>query len=350
MKTLDNTCFNVSGCLTGQALTDFVYDRMGDTDRVLVEGHIDTCPLCADAVEGVSLLQTEKQYHENVHKLHEWAIRNKKQITGNLVNQRGSLLVAAASIAAAIVVMIYIFNTFHEIEVNTPVSAFEGGVMDLYPVGSKPAPPKGADGFAMPVSETDKAGNVYFESASVSGKKENRATSIQPQQPIGNKPVSTKRWNISALRTMHQGSKKMENKPVQEFQLIFPVDKPRYGYSDNGHDVVVARFIEKGIKEAYTLPSFQTGGVEPFLIYIKKNIRYPQEAIDKDIAGIVMVDFTINEYGKLIGARISRGVHPLLDNEALRVISESPGWLPGRSDGRVTSVNFTCPVVFKLSK
>ncbi|MDR1172313.1 MAG: energy transducer TonB, partial [Bacteroidales bacterium] len=61
------------------------------------------------------------------------------------------------------------------------------------------------------------------------------------------------------------------------------------------------------------------------------------------------VEFTINQKGELVDAKISRGVDPLLDAEALRVIRSSPKWTPGKQRGKTVKVKYTFPVVFKLN-
>ncbi len=88
---------------------------------------------------------------------------------------------------------------------------------------------------------------------------------------------------------------------------------------------------------------------EGFREYVMKNTVYPIEAQEKGISGRVMVQFTIDENGNLTDAEIARGVDPLLDNEALRVIKSSPQWNPGYQKGKAVPVRFTYPVGFKLN-
>ena len=46
--------------------------------------------------------------------------------------------------------------------------------------------------------------------------------------------------------------------------------------------------------------------------------------------------------------RLLQGVHPSLDEEAVRVIKSSPAWTPGTQRGRPVRVIYVFPVVFKL--
>jgi len=79
-------------------------------------------------------------------------------------------------------------------------------------------------------------------------------------------------------------------------------------------------------------------------------LRYPEEALKKGVQGRVLVDFIIDENGNVRDAVVTRGVDPLLDQEALRVISASPKWKPGRSKGKRVKTAVSVPVEFRLEK
>ena len=58
--------------------------------------------------------------------------------------------------------------------------------------------------------------------------------------------------------------------------------------------------------------------------------------------------FTIDETGKLVDAKVIRGVHEILDNEALRVITSAPDkWLPALKYGKPVKQTYTLPVIFE---
>lgn len=91
------------------------------------------------------------------------------------------------------------------------------------------------------------------------------------------------------------------------------------------------------------------GGEAALKVFVAKNIEYPQLAIDNDIQGTVYVRFVVNEKGKVQHPELVKGVDPLLDDEALRVIKLLPDFKPGMdSDGRAVSVWFSMPIVFQL--
>lgn len=78
-------------------------------------------------------------------------------------------------------------------------------------------------------------------------------------------------------------------------------------------------------------------------------IRYPEEAQKSGIQGKVFVNFVVDEQGKVTDTKIARGVAPLLDKEALRVVGELKTWKPGKHKGEPVKVSYTIPINFALT-
>ena len=79
-------------------------------------------------------------------------------------------------------------------------------------------------------------------------------------------------------------------------------------------------------------------------------LKYPREAVSNGIQGRVMVDFIIDEKGKVRDVKVLKGADPLLDEEAVRVIEASPDWKPGKVGGKKVKCEMTVSVEFKLEK
>ena len=99
-------------------------------------------------------------------------------------------------------------------------------------------------------------------------------------------------------------------------------------------------------------PTFlNSADVAPFMEkWVYANLKYPEDAVREGIQGRVMVDFIIDKDGKVTDVRVVRGVDPELDAEAVRVISASPKWRPGRMNGQKVRTSVTVPVEFRLKK
>ena len=67
--------------------------------------------------------------------------------------------------------------------------------------------------------------------------------------------------------------------------------------------------------------------------WVYQYLKYPEKALMEGTQGRVMVDFIIEKDGKVTGVRVAKGVSPELDAEAVKVVSASPKWKPGRVAG-----------------
>ena len=91
--------------------------------------------------------------------------------------------------------------------------------------------------------------------------------------------------------------------------------------------------------------------IRPFMEkWVYANMRYPERAVKDGVQGRVMVDFLVDKDGDVTDVRVVRGVDPDLDAEAVRVISASPKWKPGRMGGQKVRTSVTVPVEFRLKK
>lgn len=84
--------------------------------------------------------------------------------------------------------------------------------------------------------------------------------------------------------------------------------------------------------------------------WVYQYLKYPEEALLEGIQGRVMVDFVIEKDGRVTDVRVVKGVSPELDAEAVKVVSASPKWKPGRRAGEKVRVSMTIPVEFRLEK
>jgi len=75
---------------------------------------------------------------------------------------------------------------------------------------------------------------------------------------------------------------------------------------------------------------------------------YPREAAEQGITGRVFTEFIVECDGSVSNVTLLRGVHPLLDNEVLRVLNTSPKWTPGKQDGQPARVRYQFPFSFML--
>ena len=97
-------------------------------------------------------------------------------------------------------------------------------------------------------------------------------------------------------------------------------------------------------------PSFP-GGKYALQRFLNSNINYPEEAEKNGITGSVVCKFTVESDGSITNVQISHSVHPLLDKEAVRVVSSMPKWNPGKKNGKPVSDQYnTLSIPFQLEE
>ena len=95
-------------------------------------------------------------------------------------------------------------------------------------------------------------------------------------------------------------------------------------------------------------PSFQGGDANQFSKWVNSRLVYPEIAKENGVQGRVTLQFTVEKDGSVTKVKVLRGVDPSLDKEAVRVVSMSPKWKPGKQRDRTVPVTYTFPVIFQL--
>lgn len=115
-------------------------------------------------------------------------------------------------------------------------------------------------------------------------------------------------------------------------------------YKEHQHNDAAVPVQLVGVK-----PSFNGGDANAFSQWVNENLIYPEKVKQNRVQGRVTLQFTINEDGTVSNVRVLRGVDSELDKEAIRVVSSSPKWTPGKlRDGTPVKVTYTYSVIFQL--
>lgn len=131
------------------------------------------------------------------------------------------------------------------------------------------------------------------------------------------------------------------------------------GYKDLSNVVVTsynepAYKIEKEDDKVYDFVSIEKqpefpGGIKKFYEYLGKSIIYPETAVENNVQGKVFLSFNVEKDGSLTDIKITRGLGSGTDEEAIRVLAESPKWYPGIQNGQAVRVKYNINVNFTLS-
>ncbi|MBS7385740.1 MAG: energy transducer TonB [Candidatus Egerieousia sp.] len=118
--------------------------------------------------------------------------------------------------------------------------------------------------------------------------------------------------------------------------------------------VAESTYVEEEIEEEVPFaivehkPKFQGGDQNDFTKWVFNNIVYPEIAKENGVQGRVILQFTVDKDGSVKNVKVLRGVDSSLDKEAVRVVSSSPKWEPGRQRDKPAKVTFVFPVIFQL--
>lgn len=95
-------------------------------------------------------------------------------------------------------------------------------------------------------------------------------------------------------------------------------------------------------------PKFQGGDANDFSKWVNSKLVYPEIAKENGVQGRVTLQFTVYTDGSVRDVKVLRGVDASLDREAVRIVSMSPKWTPGKQRERPVKVTYTFPVLFQL--
>ncbi len=103
------------------------------------------------------------------------------------------------------------------------------------------------------------------------------------------------------------------------------------------------------IFEIVESPATFPGGVQAFYQYVQKNMKYPAQARRMGVEGRVFVRFVVGKDGSITDVEVMRGIGAGCDEEAVRVLKNSPKWNPPKQRGRPVKQRMVLPITFKLN-
>ncbi len=95
------------------------------------------------------------------------------------------------------------------------------------------------------------------------------------------------------------------------------------------------------------MPEFP-GGMDSLYALLAREIQYPPIAKDNGITGTVLVEFVVEEDGRVTNAKVKVPLFPECDKEAMRAVMSMPKWKPGKNMGKPVRCYYQVPVTFRL--
>ncbi|WPU93800.1 TonB family protein [Mucilaginibacter sabulilitoris] len=160
---------------------------------------------------------------------------------------------------------------------------------------------------------------------------------VKPDNEVREKEPPT----VKELQVADPGQKDQKGDPNADIRIDEPV-----GNSD------IKQVVEADPNQIFTsveqVPEFP-GGLDKFGAYLSKAIRYPAVARENGTQGRVIVTFVVERDGSLTDIKVTRGIGSGCDEEAVRVLKNSPKWKPGIQNGRPVRVQYSVPISFTLA-
>lgn len=105
--------------------------------------------------------------------------------------------------------------------------------------------------------------------------------------------------------------------------------------------------VHHNLEQISQPPQF-VGGTTALYAFIDKKLKYPKEAIEKKLEGVVYVDFTVEKNGELTDIKVISSPHEILNKEAFRIVKSMPKWIPAEKYREPVRSRYTVAIEFKL--
>ncbi len=380
MNSKINISNNDTGCIPQDTLIKYLRSKLTGTEMNQVEKHLATCPMCADELEGLSLMDTPediKGISENLNRRIDGrvdATQRKKYSIPFYFKIAASLLVIVTisglvyysvkqitppltiSEHVALEEKVTLPKVAEQQEITTHELQEREKTTRVQPDDRRVAAPPAFEKIeALRIVEDD----VDFDDdVNLSIAEIDEDTIIESVREMAQPPLPAAASTIDETSLGASSNEKVSEVAITSLGRSKRKTKAETaGISTYERDSEVLElnmlFDEEEIDEDQVfilveqMPTFgDSENSESFRTYVGRNLIYPQYAAENGIQGKVFVEFTIEIDGKVSEVKVIKGIDPLLDNEAVRVIESSPAWNPGMQRGKPVRVRMNFPVNF----
>lgn len=134
--------------------------------------------------------------------------------------------------------------------------------------------------------------------------------------------------------------------PDSSFKALNEVAQSRSQPAENNVPAATSQKVYDFVE--LTIPPNFPGGMYKFYEFIGKSVKYPEEAAKNNIEGKVYLSFVVEISGELTNVKVVRSLNAQMDEEALRVLRNSPKWSPGYTGDQPVRVKYNIPISFGL--
>ena len=127
-----------------------------------------------------------------------------------------------------------------------------------------------------------------------------------------------------------------------------PSAKGQFQPSAKGEFHPAIIIVDPALPMVEDMPEYP-GGMEAMMKFVAENLKYPEQMQKEKVEGRVLLSFVVEKDGSVTNIEEVQSPHPVLTEEAIRVVKLMPKWKPGKQDGKNVRVQFNLPITFRLN-
>lgn len=143
-----------------------------------------------------------------------------------------------------------------------------------------------------------------------------------------------------------------EQEIEEEVKFVFDVEVTEDTKIQAVEVIEAPKIVEEETEQIFTIVEVSAepkDGLAAFYQSMAEQIKYPSQARRLRVEGKVFVEFVIGKDGKITEVKAVKGIGAGCDEEAVRIIQNSPPWNPGRQRGKPVRQRMVLPIIFKLA-
>lgn len=377
-----------SECISQDVMIKYINGELDGRMMNRIERHLSVCPMCADEMEGLQQLDNPeeiKAISEDLNSQIDHKIYKKeRKIRVAYIARVAAVLVLVMSVSVLVIYFLNINRNDNFLSENTHleqaeeelpqgIASMQGEeilkeeidleektiVKDAIPKSPPPAP-EVVDNIEILEDDIEIAAEISTEDFAFVAD-ETIALEGREEIPVTQQESVVISGGVAQQQPVSASSKGPESmkreKAVSEIIYVYDsdeeADSTALGAGDDNHIAMNFAEEEEVVEEEVfvmveQMPYFTDSNGDDFNTYLLKNRRYPEEAAENGIQGKVYVEFFVERDGSISNVKVIRGVDPMLDKEAVRLVESCPRWKPGMQRGRPVRVKMSVPITFEI--
>ncbi|MBN1599311.1 MAG: energy transducer TonB [Bacteroidales bacterium] len=327
--------FNESGCLTLDTISNLIDGKLSVEEMLLVDKHISSCKICASAVQGGKFFSNGNEYKQQIAAVkNTWSL---KRAVKPALNKRAITVISgiAASLIIISGILLVIRQQKNQKAMYVKHFSDEGVELNEILTENEIIP---YDANYITADSDNNIRDEYYE---------NKIQSIESVQPVAKLKeayiLAGNNSDVSDKLAYAETDYNDENSTFISYPYII-TNKPPLIKTDSRKDK-----FQMELTIITEMPRFEGGSsLSDFTDYVQNSINYPLGALNNNVSGKVLVQFTVNTKGEVVNPAILNRSDILLEQEVIRVITNSPKWKPGRRRNKPVDVSLVIPVNFEI--